>query len=207
MALVPIQCFCCCLLSITIGIICCKIFGPELKASVLLNFESSAGVLSIVLRSSFALLIISQIPYIMLPLKQSCLVLIEEVFYSKISKKLLNNQHTHILRSHRETPRNRGEETDRLINDSLDSRDNIYIANGPIATISLLEEEKITPYLRYSVTVGVQVMVTSIALLVTDLTKIFDYANCFGVSILFLILPSVFVLMALKSFPKGLILA
>ena len=73
--------------------------------------------------------------------------------------------------------------------------------------MSLLDEENITPYLRYSATVGVQVMVTVIAVLVTDLTKIFDYANCFGVSILYLILPSVFVLMALKSFPKGLILS
>ena len=92
MALVPLQCFCCCLLSITIAIICCKNFGPELEASVLLNFEATPGVLSIALRSSFTFFIILQTPYLMLPLKQSCLVLIEEVFYSKVSQKLLINE-------------------------------------------------------------------------------------------------------------------
>ena len=61
--------------------------------------------------------------------------------------------------------------------------------------------------MRYSVAVGLQVMVAVIAMFVTDLTKIVDYANCFGVTILFFILPSIFLLMALQSFPKGKILA
>ena len=51
--------------------------------------------------------------------------------------------------------------------------------------------------MRYSVAVGLQVMVAVIAMFVTDLTKIVEYANCFGVTILFFILPSIFLLMAL----------
>ena len=50
------------------------------------------------------------------------------------------------------------------------------------------------------------IFIVTTAIIVQDLAVVFNFANSFGVTFLFFILPSLFLILTLQQFPKGQLL-
>jgi len=78
----------CALVYTTLGLICLVMFGSELQSNVLLNMSTRPGYASILIRLIFSLVLTAHIPYIFFIVKESYLVLIDEIWHRSVSEKL-----------------------------------------------------------------------------------------------------------------------
>jgi amino acid permease len=80
-----IQSLVCAGITISVGIIGLKRFGDTMQDNILMNLATIPSTLSIVLRFVFSIFVATMIPYSFFPLKQACLVIIDETMNKSIS--------------------------------------------------------------------------------------------------------------------------
>jgi amino acid permease len=78
----------CSFVYITLGVISLFLFGAEVQPDIIKNMATRSGYASITLRLMFCLLLLVHIPFIFHALKESVLVVYEELFHRSVSSVL-----------------------------------------------------------------------------------------------------------------------
>ena len=145
-----------------------------MQDNILMNLATIPSTLSIVLRFVFSIFVATMIPYSFFPLKQSCLVIIDETVNKSISENL-------------------NAKRDRFLNSKNDA-----LIDADKSAIPLLELQSLSPTIEYFVILVLHISIVTTSILVQELAVVFDFACSFGVTFLFFILPSLFMLLTLQ---------